>query len=290
MPNEKQLIRTLTVPTIVLDDITAMDVEAGTAKQLGDPAPELAPKYSKQYGAVIPLIQILGKVFEDDQVISMELSSVGPIPYCTATFAVNDKSFYSSFFPKDGDLMTVFIRSKDDVFKPIRNDFEISNISINPKRGEDSTDSMTISGALRIPGFDAIKCFSKKGTSMKALMQTATDLKLGFATNEVDTDDDQVWICPFEKTRDFIANTALASWKDKDSFYTYFIDPFYILNFVNMEPLLGGETEIDEALSIDLLSNDYGKDSEQAKQKSKIILTNWTEVQKTPFFLSKFAL
>lgn len=288
MANEKQLIRVLTEPTIVLDDITSMDVESGTAKQIG--APSSAIKYSKQYGAVIPLVQILGKVFEDDQVTFLEINSSGELPYCTATFAVNDKSFYSSFFPKDGDLMTVFIRSKDDVFKPIRNDYEISNISINAKSGENSVDTMTISGSLRIPGYDAIKCFSKKGTSMQVIMQTAADLNLGFATNEVDTADEQVWICPFEKTREFIANTTLAAWKDKGSFYTSFVDPFYYLNFVNMEPLFSGKTEIDDAMSIDLLSNDYGKDNVQAKQQTKIVLTNWEETSGTPFHMLKYSL
>ena len=290
MANEKQIVRVLTEPTIILDDIQSMDVESGTAKQIG--APTSPVKFSKQYGAVIPLVQILGKVFEPSQITYLEINSSGELPFCTATFAVNDKSFYSSFFPKDGDLMTVFIRSKDDVFKPIRNDYEISNIQINAREGggENSVDTMTISGALRVPGYDAVKCFSKKGTSMEVLMQTATDLKLGFATNEVDTADKQVWICPFEKTRDFIANTVLASWKSRDSFYTYFIDPFYYLNFVNMEPLFSGETEIDDAMSIDLLSNDYGKDNEQAKQKTKTVLTNWQENSGTPFYMLRYSL
>lgn len=290
MANEKQLVRALSEPTIILDDLQSMDVEDGTAEQIGSPSS--APKYSKQYGAVIPLIQVLGKVFSDSQIKSMIIDSSGPLPNCTATFIVNDKSFYSTFFPKDGDLMTVFIRSKDDIFKPIRNDYEISNIQINAREGggENSVDTMTITGALRIPGYDAVKCFSKKGTSMGVLMKTAEELKLGFASNETDTADEQVWICPFNKTRDFIENTTLASWKDESSFYTSFIDPYYYLNFVNMEPLFSEKAEIDEALLIDLLSNDYGKDNEQAKQQSKIVLTNWQENSGTPFYILRYSL
>ena len=89
MANEKQIVRVLTEPTIILDDIQSMDVESGTAKQIG--APTSPVKFSKQYGAVIPLVQILGKVFEPSQITYLEINSSGELPFCTATFAVNDK-------------------------------------------------------------------------------------------------------------------------------------------------------------------------------------------------------
>jgi len=290
MANEKQLIRVLTEPTIVLDDINSTDAESGTSDSTGKPTS--AVKYSKQQGGVYPLIQILSKTFESEQVVSLEIDSSGTTPFISVNLLIKDKSFYSSAFPKDGDLMSIFIRSKDDLFKPIRNDYDITNISINSREGggENSYDTMSIFGTLRVPGYDAKKCFSKKGTSFTTLMETATDLNLGFATNEVDTNDEQVWICPFDKTRDFIDETTLAAWKDTNSFFTSYIDPFYYLNFVNVEPQFSDETEIEEAMLIDLLTNDYGKDSEQGKVSTKSVLTNWEESSGSAFYMLNHSL
>ena len=289
MAVEKQLVRTITTPTIVLDDIQATDVEQGTADTLGNPTSPVA--FSKQYGGAFPLVQVNTRIFPTDQVVSMRLDCIGEVPYCSVTFNVSDKSFYSTSFPKDGDLMSIFIRSKDDVFKPIRNDFEISSVSVSPRPngGENTPDDMTITGKLRIPGYDAVKCFSKRGTSYDALLSTAADLSLGFATNEVDTADTQTWICPYEKVQDFIRETALSAWKDELSFFTWYIDHYYILNFVNVDPMFD-ESEIDEGLGLELITQDFGKDSEQAKFKGKAVLSNWDDMSGTNFFIQSYSL
>jgi len=293
MPNEKQLIRALTEPTIVLDEIRAFTdepdtPESGEQEQDG-PIPY---KSTKQLGGVTPLVQILSKLFSGEELSSLTINVGEGLPTCTATFLITDKSFYSRAFPKDGDIMSVFIRGKDDLFKPIRNDYIITSVSISTDEGGDETsyDSMTVFGQLNVPGYNALKCFSKKGTSMKALMQTATDLKLGFASNEVDTADEQTWICAFERTKDFIDDVSLSAYKDDNSFYKSFVDIFYYMNFVNMEPLFAEKTEIEESMMVDLISTDYGKDSKKSKEKGKLVLTNWEEHQATPFFIKKYAL
>ena len=56
MPNEKQTIRTLTEPTIILDDLQFLDTEAGTSTTLGKPQTAVAT--SAQHGGAFPLIQI----------------------------------------------------------------------------------------------------------------------------------------------------------------------------------------------------------------------------------------
>jgi hypothetical protein len=283
MANEKQLIRVLTEPTIVLDDLESIDTETGTADAIGNPVTPVS--LSKQFGAVVPLIQVLNFSFEGETIVSFSLNSTGDIPTASFTVNVRDKSFYSTSFPKDGDLFSIFIRSKDDLFKPIHNDYEITGVKITPTQNENTTETMTISGKLRIPGYDAIKCFSVKGTSMNAMMKVATDLNLGFASNEVDTDDSQVWICPYDKVKDFIADTVAASYKDENSFFSYFIDWYYYFNFVNVEPLFSEQPEIDEGMMVSMLGNDYGKDSELPKELTKNVLSNWDEVQMQPNFI-----
>jgi hypothetical protein len=290
MANEKQTIRTITEPTIVLDDLQSFDAESGEAPELG--GPETAYKPSKQYGAVAPLIQVNDYPFPVDSIMRMSIDCVSDRPTISVTILIRDKSFYSTSYPKDGDLVSVFIRGKVDPLKPIRNDYDITNVSVVPATGntEDDYDMMYISGVLRIPGYDALKCFSVKGTSMKALLKVATDLNLGFATNEVDTADSQTWICPFEKTKNFISEIALASWKDENSFFTYFIDHYYYLNFVNVEPLYSDLPEIETAVATLRLSNDYGTDNELAKSEVQSVLSNWDDIDQSQFYIGSHQL
>ena len=290
MSNERQLIRTLVDPTIVLDDLQMMDTENGSATSIGSPTSPVS--MAKQIGGVSPLVQINNRAFESEQIVSMEIRCEGDRPSATVSFSVRDKSFYSTSFPKDGDLMSIFVRSKDDLFKPIRNDYEITSVNVYPRPGggENTPEDMTISGLLRVPGLDAEKCFSDHGTSMDIIMNASTALKLGFATNEVSTADEQTWICPFEKTSDFLYNVTLSAWKDEQSFFTYFLDHYYCVNFVNVDPLFSEKPEIDDALALNLLTNDYGKDSVQAKFKGKNVLTNWDDASSTNFYIQSYSL
>jgi len=290
MANEKQLIRALTEPTIILDEIRSFTDETSADDDVQNPV--TAVKTVKQIGGVAPAVQILSKVFTGEDITSLEIEMGRGLPTCSAKFLIMDKSVYSRSYPKDGDVMSVFIRAKDDVFKPIRNDYIITSVSISNKEGgnEDAYESMSVTGELHVPGYKAIKCFSKKGTSFKAMMQTATDLKLGFATNEVDTADEQTWICPYERPIDFIADVTNSAWKDENSFFHSCIDIYYYLNFVNVEPLFGDETEIESSMLIDLISNDYGNDNVQAKQVGSTIISNWDDISSTPFYIKKYSL
>ncbi len=290
MANEKQLVRTLTKPTIILDDLQFADMETGTSPNNG--APETAVKPSKQYGGAFPLVMVNKFPFASDQILDLRISSSGTRPYITMNILVRDKSFYSTSFPKDGDVVSVFIRAKSEPFKPIRNDYEITSVYVDspPGSGENDYDTITINGTLRVPGFNAVKCFSIKDTSYKAAMKVATDLKLGFASNEINTADSQVWICPNEKVKDFLDEILLASWKDEKSFYTYFIDHYYILNFVNVEPLYSEQPEIEDAIAMLRMSQDYGKDSTIHKNLSKTVLSNWDDISQTQFYITTHSL
>jgi hypothetical protein len=112
MANEKQLIRAITEPTIILDDIKAnTDEQTADEDQDNKKSPY---KTVKQMGAVAPAVQISTKIFTGEEVTSLRIKSGGPLPECVAEFLIMDKSFYSRSFPKDGDLMSVFIRNKDN--------------------------------------------------------------------------------------------------------------------------------------------------------------------------------
>lgn len=289
MPNENQLIRSVTEPTIVLDEMSMQDVENGTANAIGSPKSEV--QYSNQYGDLFPFVQVNDFVFDGDQIASMEIRSTGVRPTATVEVRLANKSFYTIAYPKDGDLMSIFIRpNAGDILKPFRNDYEITNVSVYQGSTENAPDTVSISGILRVPGLDAEKCFSKKGTSYSALLQTSSDLSLGFSSNEIDTSDSQNWICPFDTVENFLYNVTNSSWKNSKSFFTYFIDTYYNLNFINMEPLFSESLEIEESILEDLFTQSYGKDSKQGISKTKTILSNIDDMKNTNFYVTSYAL
>lgn len=289
MANEKQLIRSITEPTIELDDMSMIDVEEGTSKDAGFAKSD--NKISKQLGAVLPYIRINGFSFQGEDIIEATISVRGNRPSFRCTVYVSDKSFYSKHYPKDGDLASVLVRSKDDKLKPIRNDYEITNVSNYSKGPEGSTeDTLSISGLLRIPGLDAEMCFSKKGTSMEALVSTCHDIGLGFSSNEVNTADTMSWICPFNTVNDFIFSVVNASWKDTSSFFHYFIDQYYHLNFVNVNPLFSEQAETDDGILFDNFTNDYSAGNSTMKTTEKLLLSNISEYEGTSNYVKSASI
>lgn len=289
MANEKHIVRSIIEPSIQLDTLSIYDTEEGTSLKGGYVTSD--NKLSKQFGAVLPYIRINKYTFMSDDIIDVVLSIRGTRPTLRCTISVSDKSFYSKYYPKDGDLISVMIRSKDDSLKPIRNDYEITNVSNFSRGPEGSTDdTITISGSLRIPNLDAEKCFAKEGTSMEALIATCNDLGIGFSTNEVNTNDKMTWICPFDTIDDYIFDIIKASWKDKDSFFTYFIDQYYHLNFINANPLFSEQAETDNGILFNNFTNDYSAGNSIMKDNNLLLLSNIAEFKGTSNYVKSASL
>ena len=120
-------ILTIFEPTIQLDELSIPDVESGTDNSNGETIKEKPSKFSQ----VIPLIRINQYEVQGDRLISFKLRNTSFYPTCRIVFADRDNFFLARFFPKDGDLIQVYIRSQGDetTFKPIRIDFTVTSIS-----------------------------------------------------------------------------------------------------------------------------------------------------------------
>jgi hypothetical protein len=288
MAKETQLIRTISEPSIPLDEMSVPDIDHVDSTQDNTSGNDSHLKYSKMSGSLYPLVKINDTIFGGNDIIGMEISSDGFLPTINLRIQMKSKFFYSTGFPKDGDVVSIFIRSNDDSIKPVRNDYDITSVNVNSSGSETNADTMYVSGILRVPGLKAMKCFSKRGSSSSALQSTAEDLGLGFATNEPTTNDEQAWICPYNTVQDFCEEVTLSSWKDSESYFTSFIDIFYYLNHVNVDPLFSEKADIDDAVGIELFSQDYAVDSERFKSARKHVLSNWDNVKQTNFYIEKY--
>ena len=290
--NQLQVIKQIVKPTIVLDDIAVQDLETGQANTGADnQGKEYPTKYTKAVAYDVPMFQINDIIYRDKDIDSMTIYSIDFLPTIRVRLLVRAKFTYSKSFPKDGDLLSVFIRSKDDSLKPIRNDYEITSVNVDSSGNELGIDYMTITGILNVP-VTPMACFTKKGTSLDVLQSIAEDYSLGFATNETATKDEQNWICPFKRPQEFINEVTDAAWKDENSFFTSFIDIFYHLNFVNIEPMFSAKPGFEKGLNIESFSMDFDVDTadyaELMKNLQGIVFTNHSSAQYSQFQIGKY--
>ena len=116
-------ILTIIEPAIQLDPLEILDIESDSENSDGAKQQIKPSKFSQ----VIPVVRINSYDVQMDRLNFFSLKNDGFYPTCTIQFADVDGMFSSRFYPKDGDLIQLNIRSQGDetTFKPIRIDFTI---------------------------------------------------------------------------------------------------------------------------------------------------------------------
>jgi hypothetical protein len=208
---EDCIIRSLVKPTIQVDDMVLEDAFKGTSPTLKDQqGVSSGIQVQNELGTQYPFISINAVTFNAGDIFEFSIDSTGFIPKLRLVVILDatKTSFKFNSMPKDGDLVNVFIRAKNDVFKPIRNDYLITSVDISPGSREGQGGEVTIYGELFVPHLydEVLKSYS--GTTFDVLQKIAVDMGLGFATNEKFTNDSQRWICPSDNMNNFINSTV----------------------------------------------------------------------------------
>jgi hypothetical protein len=175
---------------------------------------------------------------------SFHLDINGFLPIVTFSFDVLQPLFISVSYPKDGDIVSVYMRSPGDLYNPMRMDYKILAVDggVSSKYSSNGSDpdgkyfKFSIVAECYIPGLYSpkIKSFTNK-SSADVLLEVSQELNLGFATNENNTVDDMTWICPSNSYYDFIQDVCVRAYKDDEiSFFDCWVDQYYNLNFVNL--------------------------------------------------------
>lgn len=290
-----------------LDEAIQVDYSGGASdlKSLRDSG-EVDEKLT---GLNVPFITINGySVTNFLTKFNMDLG--GFIPVITFSFVAAESVFISTNYPKDGDIVSLYMRSPGEYYKPIRMDFNILNVNSEVSSTYSPTGSdpdgrginlrFSIVAECRIPGLytQRIKSF-KNMNSHDALLEVSQDLNLGFSTNEGSPDDKMTWICPNYSYYDFIQEVTIRSYKDDESsFFECWIDPYYNLNYVNLgsqfnfdkDPkwqarIVPGYTsagnKVDSAIP--------GAPTPEAKTLP-LVLTNMTGLGVVPYFINGYTL
>ena len=286
--NLENKILQITKPEILLDELSIVDMESPENQQVTTIKP------SKVLGSFFPYIVINAFEFAINDVIFFELINSEFIPSIRVRVRDNTGMFMGRHFPKDGDVLSFWIRANNEnTFKPIRIDFDILNIDPDRTSNQDRASTFNIFGQMKVPGLLAENNFAYRNlSSWDTLLNMSEKLGLGFASNESDTDDKMTWINPTGINSTFIKHVIDNSYKDNNSFFHGFIDPYYVFNFININSLFSVDAEVEESEVYVTNTADLGITDDENKSiiPSPMILTNHEQYQGTTKFLVSYKM
>jgi hypothetical protein len=295
MPQEeKSIIRSIISPTIELDDMIFEDAYTGTSEKLPENLQDkkTGRQYHLEVGTDYPQITINSYTFNQEEMNKVQIDATGFLPKLYLKVVLtNSAAFKSNGIPKDGDIVSIFIRAKNDAFKPIRNDYIVTSVNGGKGTREGMGGSLEIYGDLFIPRMLDENKKAYTGTSFEVLQTICQDLNLGFATNENFTDDEQIWINPNDTYQKYIQKIVKHAWKDESSFFSCFIDVYYHLNFLNVNNQIDSDGTIDAAIVDTSAFKDFLSDSKQEERnqaQSAKLLSDMDNFKGTNMYIKQY--
>jgi hypothetical protein len=262
--------------------------------------PTILSSGKKDTGGIrYPIIRINDYVFPAGNVKKMILSCTGFLPTISLSVQILENTFVNKNMPKDGDLLSLFMRTTTDALQYVRCDFIITAFTAKSKvtNSMDLKGTVNITGVLFIPEFNATKIntFGYIGTSREVLRSIATKFKIGFAYNDEENSNDFMnWISCNQSMESFINDIMKHAWKDNISFFDSWIDIYYNLTYININKYLLSDKnneELDLSFYTNVLANmDSAETSTDVDESLPFIkmLTNYSGYRKTPFFIKKW--
>ena len=247
------------------------------------------------FGIQYPALRINNYIFSVEEIDSLSIDCTDFLPSITFTCTFMHPTFISREMPKDGDLISVAIRNKSDILKMIRCDFvitkvvSIDNYTLNPS----SPSKMTFFGELFIPGLKSQSIdLATVGTSMEAAMDAAKQYGLGFATNEDNTIDKQIWYKSNSTGDAYLQELSQRAYRDDKSFYNVWVDVYYNLNFINLnKQLISAEDEVDIAAILHNVDSTWNQELKSDQQDTALIpkvFSNYTQYRTTSFYIESW--
>ena len=268
-----------------------------STEQTGDPT--IQSRKSDIGGISYPVIRINDYVFSPKSVRYMNLSCTSFLPTITVKIETIESNVLNKNMPKDGDMLSLFMRTTTSALEFVRCDFIITSVSTNNIAStiDVVNSSLVVNGTMFIPRFNATvpNTLAYIGTTREVLRHIAEEFRIGFAYNDEDnTEDLQNWINCNRSIPDFINELTWHSWKDNLSFYKSWIDIYYNLVYVNVNKYFNSDknnSEIDVTFMTNVISamdtakNDTNPDKTHGLPK---ILTTLPMFRGTPFYIKKW--
>ena len=251
MPSEEIAIIQYTEPTLTVGELNISNKNYASTG--------IDPDKISYY---VPVVYINDFMIPQTNITNFCLDYSSFAPQVMVEFVDISNDMLSTNIPKPGSYIKVYIGGYGDekYYKPIRQDFVITNVTKTNKTGGEYQNSgnpikYRMTGILNVPmGFRKMSWSSSKINARQALFNLSNTVGLGFATNFNTNNNVDVmrWINTQNKSYyDFMKDITQHSCYSPYTFFTSFIDQYYVLNFVECRRLLshgGKKTDIPQMI------------------------------------------
>ena len=241
MPSEDICVVQYSEPSLAVEELKISEKSYATMGVLPD-----------NISFYTPVVYINNFMIPQTNITNFCLDYSSFAPQVMVEFVDMTNDMLSTNIPKPGSYIKVYIGGYGDeqYYKPIRQDFVITNINKTNRTGGEYQNypnsgnpiKYKITGILNVPlGFTKMPWSSSKINARQAMFNLSTTLGLGFATNfEIDGKVDVMrWINTQNKSLyDFMKEVTQHSCYSPYTFFTSFIDQYYVLNYVECRRLL----------------------------------------------------
>ena len=289
--NNSNLVRLIEDPKIKKDirfDELSLSENGGTSTNGGSQLNTVGNDY--------PIIRINDMVLGKDDIQSMLISSKGFLPTIELSLKFANTALISKNMPKDGDMVSVFVRTNTSAINYLRNDFIINHVDSNVS-SKSANNTVFLRGELFIEGFTSNNnTFGIIGTSKDVMKEIAKKFKMGFAYNDADDMDDlQNWLCCFSSPQVFIEDVTRHSWKNNMSFFKSWVDLYYNLCFVNVNKFLSSDENPEDEIDLTFFSstvalNDLTSSNDKPDNAKPFlkVFSNFDSFKGSSFYISKW--
>ena len=289
--NNSNLVRLIEDPKIKKDirfDELSLSENGGTSTNGGSQLNTVGNDY--------PIIRINDMVLGKDDIQSMLISSKGFLPTIALSLKFANTALISKNMPKDGDMVSVFVRTNTSAINYLRNDFIINHVDSNVS-SKSANNTVFLRGELFIEGFTSNNnTFGIIGTSKDVMKEIAKKFKMGFAYNDADDMDDlQNWLCCFSSPQVFIEDVTRHSWKNNMSFFKSWVDLYYNLCFVNVNKFLSSDENPEDEIDLTFFSstvalNDLTSSNDKPDNAKPFlkVFSNFDSFKGSSFYISKW--
>ena len=289
--NNSNLVRLIEDPEIKKDirfDELSLSENGGTPTNGGSQLNTVGNDY--------PIIRINDMVLGKDDIQSMLISSKGFLPTIELSLKFANTALISKNMPKDGDMISVFVRTNTSAINYLRNDFIVNHVDSNIS-SKSANNTVFLRGELFIEGFTSNNnTFGIIGTSKDVMKEIAKKFKMGFAYNDADDMDDlQNWLCCFSSPQVFIEDVTRHSWKNNMSFFKSWVDLYYNLCFVNVNKFLSSDENPEDEIDLTFFSstvalNDLTSSNDKPDNAKPFlkVFSNFDSFKGSSFYISKW--
>ena len=254
MPSEDICIIQYSEPSLTVEDLNISDKSYATMGVLPD-----------KISYYTPVVYINNFMIPQTNITNFCLDYSSFAPQVMVEFVDMTNDMLSTNIPKPGSYIKVFIGGYGDekYYKPIRQDFVITNINKTNRTGGEYQNypnsgnpiKYKMTGILNVPlGFRKMPWSSSKINARQAIFNISNTVGLGFATNFSTNSDVDVmrWVNTQNKSYyDFMKEITQHSCYSPYTFFTSFIDQYYVLNYVECRRLLshgGDKTDLPQMI------------------------------------------